>query len=316
MSRPSRIARRGRAGSALALLLAGVALALAACASPAKPTVRLAPRTAFARPQAGFTAEQIAMIEDNCGPMGMPAVDPEWPFGPTDMVVREGYVLQHSALDKIPLWVCEHVTPEEVQGNVPRRNRFAPDPQLTGKPRSELADYRRSGYDRGHQAPAGDQNSSQRLKDETFFLSNMIPQVGANNQQIWADLEHRVRGWVENGLVPSAWVVTGSFFYDPREEDPATADGFIDFSQIGAGSVSVPTHLYKLVFAEGADGGQPRAVAFVTENRGYPKPFDFAGLVEPIDWLEERTGLDFLPSLDPLTEPQLEAAPGTLWDAP
>jgi DNA/RNA endonuclease G (NUC1) len=231
------------------------------------------------------------------------------------MVVREGYVLQHSSLDKIPLWVCEHVTPEEVRGNARRRNRFEPDPQLQGKPRSELADYRGSGFDRGHQAPAGNQNSSQRLKDETFFLSNMIPQVGANNQQIWADLEHKVRDWVEGGRVAAAFVVTGGFFYDPREEDPGTADGFIDFRQIGSGRVSVPTHIYKVVFAQGADE-QWKAVAFVTENRGYPRPFDFAALIQPIDWLEERTGLDFLPDLDPLQEQQLEAQAGTLWDAP
>lgn len=313
LSRTAR--RRGRAAAALGLFLA--ASSLTACASGGKPATRLAQRTRFARPQAGFTPEQIAMIEDNCGPFGTPKADPQWDFGPTEMVIREGYVLQHLALDKIPLWVCEHATPEEVRTDpgVKRRDKFAPDPQLQGKPRAELADYKRSGFDRGHQAPAGDQNSSQQLKDDTFFLSNMVPQVPANNQQIWADLEHRVRGWVESGLVSSAFIVTGSFFYDPREEDPATADGLIEYRQIGPGDVSVPTHLYKIVFAQGPDE-QWKAVAFVAENRAYKKPFDFAALIEPIDWLEERTGLDFLPGLDPIQEQQLEAQPGTLWDTP
>ena len=133
LSHDSSRPRRAAAG-----LLALWALAtLAGCATNARPAVRLAPHTKLVRLQAKLTAEQIQQIDDNCGPFGVPKADKDWPFGPTDLVVREGYVLQHSALDKIPLWVCEHVTPEELAGNLPRRNPFAPDPQLAGKPRAD-----------------------------------------------------------------------------------------------------------------------------------------------------------------------------------
>jgi DNA/RNA endonuclease G (NUC1) len=255
------------------------------------------------------------MIEDNCGPLGMPELDPEYPHGPTEFVIREGYVLQHSSEDKIPRWVCEHVTPQEVAANsgVRRRDRFAPDPQLAGKPRAELSDYRRSGFDRGHQAPAGNQNSVQRLKDETFFLSNMTPQTGAHNQQIWADLEHLTRDWVGNGVVDSAFIITGGFFYDPKEEDPATADGMIDYRIIGSGAVAVPTHYFKIVYSQDA-AGAVTAVAFVHENRGFPAPFNHAAFIKPIDWIEERAGIDFFPDLDPTEEQRVEGQPGALFE--
>ncbi len=285
-------------------------MAAAGCA-PAVTARRPSPRTALVRLEAGFTPEQIAAIEDNCGPFGMPELDEAFEHGPTDFVIRTGYVLQHSAVDKIPRWVCEHVTPEELSGDTTRRNPFAPDPQLAGKPRAELDDYRGSGFDRGHLAPAGNQARSQTAKDETFFLSNMTPQVPQHNQQIWRELEELTRDWVAGGAVASAFILTGAFFYDPQEEDAATADGFIEFQMIGRGAVAVPTHYFKIVLAPEGEGGW-RAVAFVHENRRYDRPFDFAAHVQPIRWIEERAGLNFFPNLDPLLEQRLEAEPGRL----
>ena len=297
--------------AAATLLVAGAALWLTACASAPTHARRTAPGSLF-HPEAGFTAAQIAMIEDNCGPFGMPKLDPQWPHGPTDMVIREGYVLEHSAEDKIARWVCEHVTLNEVSGDLPRHEPFGPDPQLQGKPRSELADYKHSGFDRGHAAPAGNQTVSRQLKDETFFLSNMSPQRGPHNQKIWAELEHTTRDWVRTGVVGSEFIITGGFFYDPAEEDSGTADGLIDYLLIGSGAVAVPTHYFKIVLAE-TSPDHWRAVAFVQENREYPTPYDFHQHIKPIDWIEQRTGIDFLPDLDPALEQQIEAQSGTLF---
>lgn len=273
---------------------------------------REAPYTTAVELQAGFTPEDIASITDNCGPFGMPELDPMYPHGPTDFVIRNGYVLEHSALDRIARWVCEHVTPDELSGSAPRRDRFAPDPELAGKARAELDDYRGSGFDRGHLAPAGNQTVSQEDKDATFYLSNMTPQAPQHNQQIWRELEDLTRRWVEEGVVEAAFILTGAFFYDAKEEDPATADGLIDYQVIGPGAVAVPTHYFKIVVApDGQDGW--KAVALVQENRRYPQPYDFAEHIRPIDWIEERSGIDFLPNLDPLLEEQLERQPGELW---
>ena len=292
------------------LTVSGIlALTITGCTVAHPPATRLARFTHFTGREAGFTQQEQGWIDDNC-PLGLPQKDPAWEHGPTVYVARAGYVLEHSSADKIALWVCERITPEEVAGSVPRKDVFAPDPRLQGHPRSELQDYKRSGYDRGHQAPAGNQNHSQQLKNDTFFLSNMAPQKGALNQQVWAEIEHNVRGWVESGAVPTAWVITGGLFYDPAEEDENTADGFILFDQIGPGLVAVPTHFYKIVVTK--DGDRWRAVAFVLENRSYAKPYKFTDYLKPVDWIEERTGLDFMPDLDPLAEAEVEGRVGEL----
>lgn len=293
------------------LCLGLVSVVLGACVSAPSTARRPAPRSVATHLEAGFTAEQVAQIEDNCGPLGQPTLDPAYEHGPTDFVIRRAYVLQHSQLDKIARWVCEHVTPEELSGSEPRRNPFAPDPQLQGKPRSELVDYRGSGFDRGHLAPAGDQTKSRADKDATFFLSNMTPQVPKHNQQVWAKLEDLVRSWVDDGGLSEEYIVTGGFFFDPKEENPATADGLIEYSTIGPGAVAVPTHYFKIVLTPNGNDSW-RAVAFVLENHAYPQPFDFASYVKPIDWIEERAGIDFFPDLDPIQAQQVEGQAGTL----
>lgn len=259
--------------------------------------------------EAGLSPEQTAMAAKNCY-KGMPALSPEWPHGPTRFVFREGYVLQHSSEGRIPVWVCEGVRQAQLTGDQPRKNEFAPDPTLPPGVRAELSDYKGSGYDRGHMAPAGNQTVDATLKKETFYLSNMAPQAGAHNQQVWAALEDQTRVWVNSrGVV---FELTGGFFYDPAEENPATADGLINFFVIGANSVAVPTHFYKILIAKNA-GGQDEAVAFVMENRKYPKPYNFADHIQSIRWIEERTGINFFPDLDPDESNRLERNKNPIW---
>lgn len=274
---------------------------------PSKKTVELkraALKSVFVK-HAGLTPQDQARVDDNC-PFGRPALS-QTANMPTQLVCRDGYVLLHSNIDKIALWVCEHVTKDEAKGTMERSDNFRPDPLLPKGGRSELADYKKSGYDRGHMAPAGDQNQDERLKDETFFLSNMAPQLGDLNRKIWADLEHDVRQWaIDHG---GAHVITGGFFYDPKEDNPETADGSIPYTIIGKNAVSVPTHFYKIVV--GKDGsGQFQAIAFVFEHRKHKSPWQFEEQVRPIDWIEEQTGIDFMPELTPSEADRLEKNAG------
>ena len=75
--------------------------------------------------------------------------------------------------------------------------------------------------------------------------------------------------------------------------------------------MAVPTHFYKIVAAQ--DGDTWKAVGFVLENRSQSTPSDFSIFIKPIDWIEERTGLDFLPDLDPISEQTVEGQAGALW---
>ncbi|MDD3155024.1 MAG: DNA/RNA non-specific endonuclease, partial [Victivallaceae bacterium] len=103
--------------------------------------------------------------------------------GRADAIIdREGYALGYIELHEQPAWVIYKLTAEEVQNKVAKRsNQFKPDPEIpTGS--AALADYRKSGYDRGHLAPAADMAWSAKAMSDSFYLSNMSPQVPAFNR--------------------------------------------------------------------------------------------------------------------------------------
>lgn len=291
--------------AAAPLLLAG---ALPAQSNPARPAVRAAIRTLLP-PQDSLSTQQQGWLAGNC-PRGVPRLGPAFAGTPTRIVSREGYALQHSSVDRVPLWVCEGLTRPELEGTLDRADVFMADSLLPPGTRAELADYRGSGFDRGHMAPSADHRSTAQLNAETFFLSNMAPQAGPLNQQIWRVLEDSVRKWLIRR--DSGYVITGGFFYDPAEDDSATADGLVKYRLIGPNAVAVPTHFYKIVSARNS-AGTWEVIAFVMENRGYERPFRFGDFITPVDWIEERTGIDFFPDLPARDQAAVEAARPPLW---
>jgi len=311
----SRAGERGsRAGRTLigaVPLVLGLAASAPQLSNAARPEPASATSTKVAHYGAARRRSTVGGLE-HC-PLGNPVRDTiARSFGPTRVLVRESYSLEHSAHDKIPLWVCEHLSRADVTGSLgrPKPEPFAPDPDLAVGERAELKDYRGSGFDRGHQAPSADQTRVPRAQVETYYLSNMAPQAPKLNQQIWKALEDQVRKWViERGEL---YVVTGPLFYDPKEESPTTANGLVPHAVIGPDEVAVPTHFFKVVVAPPRDGHGWEAQAFVMENRGYVRPFDLSASLVRLSWLEERTGLTILPQL-PRADEAIKMADPVLW---
>jgi endonuclease G, mitochondrial len=299
---------KGIQSAGMVALLASMVWVLSGCAGGQTYVRKDVPYSAahIAR-ESGLTAQEQAWVDDNCV-FGEPKLQTEWSHGPCELIARKGYVLLHSDQDKVPLWVCEKVELSEFSGKATRSNKFFAEPKIPKGKRAELGDYLGSGYDRGHMAPAGNQKAKQELQDQTFSLANMCPQAGALNQKIWRNLEDTTRDWVKK-LGP-AYIITGPLFYDPKEESPATANGAVEYTTIGKDKVAVPTHFYKIVVWK--QGGDYRCVAFVMGNRAYANQFDFASNIKTIDWIEERSGIDFMPDLDPLAEAKLESKPGKM----
>lgn len=209
---------------------------------------------------------------------------------------RLGYFVSFDPETKDPDWVQERIDTDQLTGSAKRRNKFKPDPGLPKGVGSTLADYKGSGYDRGHQAPAGDMVWSQQAKDESFYLSNMAPQVGVGfNRGVWAALETQIRGWVEGGRSPLV-VATGPVYGHQKHT-------------IGDGVV-VPAQFYKVVF----DPTNNEAIGFVLPNAPVDNRNDYKNRVVAIDAIETLTGLDFLTKLSEAEQEKLESTAADLWE--
>ncbi|KAL8727891.1 MAG: hypothetical protein Q9166_005768 [cf. Caloplaca sp. 2 TL-2023] len=193
-----------------------------------------------------------------------------------------------------PSWVAEHITPASLNANNADRRYsiFVEDETIPEKFRARLHDYFRSGYDRGHQVPAADAKWSQEALDQTFLLTNMCPQVGDGfNRDYWAHFEDFCRRLTNH--YPSVRIVTGPL-YLPRK-DPHDGKWRISYEVIGnPPNVAVPTHFYKVIFAEdGKTGGDVSLGAFVLPNTKIDNEKPLQSFEVPIEAIERASGLEF-----------------------
>ena len=204
---------------------------------------------------------------------------------PLELRQTAGFVIGYSEIHEQAAWIVYELTPDEVRGTVGRTNDFRFDSQIsTGS--ATLADYRGSGFDRGHLAPAGDMKWSRRAMSESFLLSNVSPQSAAFNRGIWRSLEEHVRRvTIATGTV---YVATGPVFGAGQ-------------TKIGANNVAVPSHYWKvfLVLPE------KDMVGYLLPHRKGSRPLDSYKVT--VDEIEEITGLDLFAELPDDQEIPLEA---------
>ena len=125
-------------------------------------------------------------------PYGLPQIE----LSNSQVICRRGYVLQHDNQARIPAWVSYTLTrAQTLTCGGPRPERFEPDPELRSSQRSDMTDYRRSGYDQGHMAPNADLSWDAQVQRESFYLSNIAPQLPGLNRGLWRELEAIVRSW-------------------------------------------------------------------------------------------------------------------------
>ncbi|MDB5252210.1 MAG: non-specific endonuclease [Flaviaesturariibacter sp.] len=213
------------------------------------------------------------------------------------VIQRAGYTLCYDEAAEQPSWVAYVLTAAEVRAaHLPRTNRFLRDPNLsTGS--ADDADYEGSGYDRGHLAPAEDLSYSAATMRESFYYSNMSPQLPAFNRGTWKRLEELVRYWA--ATYDSLAVVTG----------PVLAAGL---PVIGHNAVAVPAAYYKVVLRYSASGVE--AIGFLVPHAASGS--SLRTFAVPVDEVEKRTGIDFFPQLPDSLETAVEAKLGAdswLW---
>jgi len=218
--------------------------------------------------------------------------------------VYEGYALGMDGKLKIPRWVQYELSPGELDGPAKRKDNFHADASIPYGYRAERADYKKSGFDMGHLAPAGHMNRNQKVMDESFPLSNMAPQVGIGfNRHIWRYLEADCIDWCKSRGVIT--IITGPIF--------KADDGNVSYNVIGDNEVAVPTHFYKII-VDDKNPDDVQALAFILPNIALRGETNLSKYLTSIDEIEKQTGLDFLNALpiDLQREVEANAAP-SIW---
>ena len=204
------------------------------------------------------------------------------------VIVHKGYTVSYNADWKIPNWVAYELTDVEVAGEEPRAKKFVSDPMVPKYESATTDDYKNSGWDRGHMAPAADMKWHPQAMKESFYLSNVCPQNRNLNGGAWKDLEEQVRDLAaQKGHI---YVVCG----------PIVG---ADYQTIGENKVVVPSAFFKVLLQE--ENGKIYTIGFVYENVAGRRPMSTYAMT--VDEVEELTGIDFFPSLPDRIEKRVEA---------
>ncbi|GEP07641.1 hypothetical protein MOX02_56790 [Methylobacterium oxalidis] len=186
----------------------------------------------------------------------------------------DAFAVLHSGVSRTPLYAAEHLTRASVAAarRVDREDAFHDEDRVPPDERARIEDYVRSGFDRGHMAPAGDMPSAE-AQAQSFSLANIVPQNRALNRGLWSAIEESVRRLASQR--GELYVVTGPVF----EGDSVEAI---------KGRVLVPTRIYKAVY-------DPKS----REAGAYLAPNDGEGTWRPVSLrtLSAEAGIDPFPTL-------------------
>ena len=201
-----------------------------------------------------------------------------------ELVHHSYYSLSYSEQHEQAEWVFYEIKKDRVLGMVSRTDNFRSDNSVSTNS-ATLSDYKGSGFDRGHLAPAHDFSFNTTAMSESFYMSNMSPQNPSFNRGIWVKLESLVRSW---GSSSSIYVVTGPILSSCS-------------ATIGQNNVCVPEYYYKVIY----DPSEQKMIALILPNRKGNQDLDY--YVCTVNNLEKRTNIDFFPILENKLEQKLES---------
>lgn len=203
------------------------------------------------------------------------------------IIRHTGYTVSYNKDTKLPNWVSYELTRAETKGKEKRSNRFIADPLVKGAIATN-ADYTRSGYDKGHMAPAADMKWSPVAMNESFYFSNMCPQHPQLNRRGWKKLEDKIRDWAvaDSAII----IICGPVI----KKQPKT---------IGKNKVIVPQQFFKVILSPFVK--PMRAIGFLFNNEQSVDPL--SAYVVTVDSIERLTNMDFFSLLPDEIENKIEA---------
>jgi len=194
--------------------------------------------------------------------------------GNNQYLCRTGYAVNYNYKTKAAYYVLENVTKDHINGSSVRRNDFHDDAEIPSDHRNTTREFLRSGFDRGHLAPAADFNYSDSVMHDSFLMSNMTMQNQDLNRHTWNLLEQYSRSLVNK--YNQVYIITGTIF----GENPKVIN-----------TVSVPSHMYKILI----DAKRHKVLAFMIPNK--ETSLDFSTYITTVAAIEKITSIDYSPKM-------------------
>ena len=217
---------------------------------------------------------------------------------PSQILEYKGYSVSYNKETRLPNWVAYELTAAEAQGELPRKDKFRQDMQVVGA-QANKEDYKHSGWDRGHMAPAADFKWDAEAMDQTYYFTNICPQNTQLNTGDWKELEEQCRKWATK--YGKIWIACGPIILTNEH------------GRLGANKVVIPDKFYKVVLAQTGNGYQGCGFIFhnppVRKSKISGKPpvnRPLESYAVTIDEVEHITGIDFFPTLQTATQNRVE----------
>ena len=240
---------------------------------------------------------KLERIQLSLKDIGLPALQPG-----DELVNHSAMVLAYAEKFEQARWVAHIIIPDVMKGTVFRTNDFRADDKVKSgsaveedyflkKLKADSSyDYDGFGYDRGHLAPSADFRWSRTALSESYYYSNMSPQLADFNRGAWGDLEDAIRGYIYSNPTTQLYVFTG----------PVLKPG-LPVIERGKNKVSIPQQYFKIVM----DFNNKKSIAFLMPNQAITKPLK--SFATSINEIEKLTGLDFFNKLSPALQEQIES---------
>lgn len=211
------------------------------------------------------------------------------------------YALEWDGEKKANRWTCYQMYAANRVSNTdrytpdgPDEEQYPQDPDIPEAYRWETDPYWRSGYDHGHICPSADRLYSAEANKQTFYLSNMSPQLNGFNAGVWETMESQLRKWItlKSSVSDTLYVCKGGTIDSDDQILTTLSSGLI-----------VPKYFFCALLMKNSEGY--KALGFWFEHK-VDKSTNLSSYVVNIDRLEELTGLDFFCNLPDETENHVE----------
>lgn len=177
---------------------------------------------------------------------------------------------------------------------------FQIDPEIPANLQPSIKEFQSSGFQRGHIVASEDRICSKDVNGQTFYMTNMQPQIGEFNGVIWADMEAKIRNFLTYNMSTQAAYANDTMY--------VCKGGTIDKSEQILGytknSFIVPKYFFAAIMIKNKSGH--KAIGFWFEHKDYPSTEKLSAHIVNIAKLEELTGIDFFCNLPDDEERQIE----------